>query len=260
MNDRRNQTVMGTLDDKVVIITGGARGMGAAHARHFVAEGARVVIGDLLDEEGRALADELGGRAVFAHLDVTSPQDWDEVVALATQRYGGLHGLVNNAGVLAFKPIADTEVEEFRRILDINLTGAWLGLKAVTDVLARDGGGSVVNVSSINGFVGSSGLSAYTASKFAVRGLTKAAAQELGGRGIRVNSIHPGGIATPMTQRSPGQSGADEAAVFARVPISRWGRPEEVSPLAAYLISDLSSYCTGSEFVVDGGLLSGSAF
>ncbi|MEI7056679.1 glucose 1-dehydrogenase [Nocardioides sp. CCNWLW239] len=250
---------MGTLDDKVVIITGGARGMGAAHARHFVAEGARVVIGDLLDEDGKALADELGERAVFAHLDVTSPQDWDAVVALATATYGRLDGLVNNAGVLAFRPIADTDVEEFRRILDINLTGAWLGIKAVTDVLARQGG-SVVNVSSINGFVGSSGLSAYTASKFAVRGLTKAAAQELGAQGIRVNSIHPGGIATPMTGRSPGQSDTDGAEAFARVPIPRWGRPEEVSPLAAYLVSDLSSYCTGSEFVVDGGALSGTIF
>lgn len=250
---------MGTLDDKVVIITGGARGMGAAHARHFVAEGARVVIADLLDADGKALADELGEQAVFAHLDVTSPQGWDDVVALAVATYGGLHGLVNNAGVLAFRPIADMDVDEFRRILDINLTGAWLGIKAATDVLAHQGG-SVVNVSSINGFVGSSGLSAYTASKFAVRGLTKAAAQELGEHGIRVNSIHPGGIATPMTGRSPGQSETDGAEAFARVPISRWGRPEEVSPLAAYLVSDQSSYCTGSEFVVDGGALSGTVF
>jgi 3alpha(or 20beta)-hydroxysteroid dehydrogenase len=253
-------SIMGTLDDKVVIITGGARGMGAAHARHFVAEGARVLIGDLLDEDGKTLADELGERAVFTHLDVTSREDWDDVVALATETFGGLHGLVNNAGVLAFKPIADMELEEFRRILDINLTGAWLGIKAVTDALARQGGGSVVNVSSINGFVGSSGLSAYTASKFAVRGLTKAAAQELGGHGIRVNSIHPGGIATPMTGRSPGQSETDGVEAFARVPIPRWGLPEEVSPLAAFLVSDSSSYCTGSEFVVDGGALSGTVF
>lgn len=256
---------MGMLDDKVVIITGGARGMGASHARHFVAEGARVVIGDVLDAEGEALAASLGDRAVYTHHDVTSPDDWTAVVSLAVSELGGLDGLVNNAGVLAFKAMADMDVAEFRRILDINLTGAWLGLQTVTDVLAKSGSGSVVNVSSINGFVGAAGLTAYTASKFAVRGLTKAAAQELGPSGIRVNSIHPGGIATPMTQRPAdaergGGSGASEAEAFARVPISRWGQPEEVSPLAAFLVSDLSTYCTGSEFVVDGGLLSGTVF
>jgi 3alpha(or 20beta)-hydroxysteroid dehydrogenase len=251
---------MGILDDKVVIVTGGARGMGAAHVRHFVAEGARVVVGDVLDDAGAALAAELDGRAVYAHHDVTSPQAWTEVVGLAVAEFGALDGLVNNAGVLAFKAMADMDVAEFRRILDVNLTGAWLGLQAVTDVLARQGGGSVVNVSSINGFVGAAGLTAYTASKFAVRGLTKAAAQELGSAGVRVNSIHPGGIATPMTQGSAGKSGVDSAAAFARVPISRWGQPEEVSPLAAFLLSDLSTYCTGSEFVVDGGLLSGTVF
>ncbi|MFE7228730.1 SDR family oxidoreductase [Nocardioides sp. NPDC057577] len=238
---------------------GGGGGGGPPHARHLVAEGARVVIGDILDEDGKALADELGESAVFAHLDVTSPQHWADVIGLAKATYGGLDGLVNNAGVLTFRPIADMDVEEFRRVLDINLTGAWLGLKAATDALAQ-GGGSVVNVSSINGFVGSSGLSAYTASKFAVRVLTKAAAQELGPRGIRVNSIHPGGIATPMTGRTPGQSDTDGAEVFARVPIPRWGRPEEVSPLVAYLVSDQSGYSTGSEFVVDGGALSGTVF
>jgi len=251
---------MGNLDHKVVIVTGGARGMGAAHVRHFIAEGARVVIGDVLDDAGQALAAELGDRAVYAHHDVTSPEAWSNVVALAVSEYGALDGLVNNAGVLAFKAMADMDVAEFRRILDVNLTGAWLGIQAVTDALAKQGGGSVVNVSSINGFVGAAGLTAYTASKFAVRGLTKAAAQELGPAGIRVNSIHPGGIATPMTQRSPGGSGAAEAEAFARVPIARWGRPEEVSPLAAFLVSDLSTYCTGSEFVVDGGLLSGTVF
>jgi len=251
---------MGTLDHKVVIVTGGARGMGAAHARHLVTEGARVVIGDVLDDAGQALATELGDRALYVRHDVTSPEAWAAMVDLAVSEYGALDGLVNNAGVLAFKAMADMDVAEFRRILDINLTGAWLGLQAVTAALTKQGGGSVVNVSSINGFVGAAGLTAYTASKFAVRGLTKAAAQELGGAGIRVNSIHPGGIATPMTQGTTGKSGVDSDAAFARVPISRWGQPEEVSPLVAYLLSDQSTYCTGSEFVVDGGLLSGTVY
>lgn len=250
---------MGTLDGKIVLVTGGARGMGAAHARHFVDEGARVVVGDLLDDDGAALAEELGPAATFVHHDVTDPQHWDRAVDLAVRTYGGLDGLVNNAGVLAFRPIADTELTEFRRILDINLTGAWCGIKAVAGAMTDRGGGSIVNVSSVNGFVGAAGLTAYTASKFAVRGLTKAAAQELGSAGIRVNSIHPGGIATPMTQR-PARAPDASATVFAKVPISRWGQPEEVSPLAAFLLSDLSTYCTGSEYVVDGGLLSGSVY
>lgn len=251
---------MGILDDRVVIITGGARGMGAAHARHFVAEGAKVVIGDVLDDEGEALADELGKDALYVHHDVTDEGAWNEIAGAATAQFGRLDGLVNNAGVLVFASMAEMTVDEFRRVLDINLTGAWLGIRAVAPVLAAGDGGSIVNVSSINGIAGAAGLSAYTASKFAVRGLTKAAAQELGSAGIRVNSIHPGGIATPMTQGPGDRSDSDESAFFARVPISRWGKPEEVSPLAAFLVSDQSTYCTGSEFVVDGGVLSGVPF
>lgn len=251
---------MGILDDRVVIVTGGARGMGAAHARHLVSEGARVVIGDVLDAEGEALAGELGESARYLHHDVTDEDAWNRIVALTTDSFGRLDGLLNNAGILAFASLADMDLAGFRRIVDINLTGTWLGIRAVAPVLTEGGGGSIVNVSSINGMAGAAGLTAYTASKFAVRGLTKAAAQELGRSGIRVNSIHPGSIATPMTQRGGDQSGSDESAFFARVPIARWGQPEEVAPLAAYLLSDQSTYCTGSEFVVDGGVLSGVPF
>ncbi|RHW24713.1 SDR family oxidoreductase [Nocardioides immobilis] len=251
---------MGILDDRVVIITGGARGMGAAHARHFVAEGAQVVIGDVLDDAGEALVDELGKNASYVHHDVTDEAAWETIVREATAQFGRLDGLVNNAGVLVFQPMAEMDLAGFRRILDINLTGSWLGIRAVAPVLSAGGGGSIVNVSSINGMAGAAGLTAYTASKFAVRGLTKAAAQELGAAGVRVNSIHPGGIATPMTQGPGDRSDTDSSSFFARVPIARWGQPEEVSPLAAFLLSDQSAYCTGSEFVVDGGVLSGVPF
>lgn len=251
---------MGILDDRVVIVTGGARGMGAAHARHLVGEGARVVIGDVLDDAGEDLAAELGASARYVHHDVTDEEAWNEVVAVATGEFGRLDGLLNNAGVLAFAPLADMDLPAFRRMIDINLTGAWLGIRAAAPMLTEGGGGAIVNVSSINGMAGAAGLTAYTASKFAVRGLTKAAAQELGRSGIRVNSIHPGSIATPMTQRGGEQSGSDESSFFARVPIARWGQPEEVAPLAAFLLSDQSTYCTGSEFVVDGGVLSGVPF
>lgn len=248
---------MGILDDRVVIVTGAARGMGAAHARHLVAEGARVVIGDVIDDAGEVLAKELGDDAVFVHHDVTSEEDWAAVVTAAREAFGVVHGLVNNAGVLAFSPIADTTPAAFQRIMDINVTGTFLGLRAVAPVIAEAGGGSIVNISSINGLLGTAHTTAYTASKFAVRGLTKAAAQELGPAGIRVNSIHPGGIATPMTQHEGGDAAG---AAFAKFPIPRWGQPEEVSPLVAFLLSDQSSYSTGGEFVVDGGITSGLYF
>ncbi len=248
---------MGTLDGRVIIITGGARGMGASHARHLVAEGARVVIGDVIDDAGEILAKELGDDAVFVHQDVTSAADWDAVVATATETFGAVHGLVNNAGVLSFGSLADTTPEAFQRMMDINVTGTFLGLRAVAPVITEAGGGSIVNISSINGLLGTAFTTAYTASKFAVRGLTKAAAQELGPAGIRVNSVHPGGIATPMTQHEGGDAAG---AAFAKFPIPRWGQPEEVSPLVAFLLSDQSSYSTGGEFVVDGGITSGLYF
>ncbi|HEX2313195.1 MAG TPA: glucose 1-dehydrogenase [Thermomonospora sp.] len=253
---------MGQLDGKVALITGGARGMGKSHVRRFVAEGASVVFGDVLEAEGAELAAGLGEAARFVRMDVTSPEDWKNAVETAVTAYGRLDVLVNNAGIIRHRTIEDMSLEEFRRVLDVNLVGQWLGIKAVTAAMRAAGGGSIVNVSSTEGFVGATGLAAYSASKFGVRGLTKAAARELGPYGIRVNSIHPGGILTPMaTDPELVAAKADSAEAFMRsLPLGRLGRSREVSGLVAFLASDDSAYCTGSEVVVDGGMLTGAGY
>ena len=253
---------MGRLDGKVALITGGARGMGKSHVRHFVAEGARVVSGDILDDRGQYVADGLGaGSCRYAHLDVTSEADWAAAVTLAAEAFGRLDVLVNNAGVLKFASIAEMPLDDFRQILEVNAVGCWLGMKSVIEPMKAAGGGSIVNISSIEGFTGAAGLSAYSASKFAVRGMTKAAAQELGPFGIRVNSVHPGGVLTRMTL---GQAAAfdrvDGDAFLQSLPIARFAEPVEISRLVAFLASDESSYSTGSEFVADGGILSGPGY
>ena len=251
---------MGRLDGKVALITGGARGMGKSHVRHFVAEGARVVFGDVLDDKGAYVAGQLGAdRCRYIHHDVTSEADWSSAVALALDAFGTLDVLVNNAGVLTFATISDMTLEAFRRVLDVNAVGCWLGMKAVISPMKDAGGGSIVNISSTEGFTGAAGLSAYSASKFAIRGMTKAAAQELGSFGIRVNSVHPGGVMTRMVL-DQADSGHDGASYLANLPISRFAEPAEISRLVAYLASDESSYSTGSEFVADGGLLSGPGY
>ena len=184
---------MGRLDGKVALITGGARGMGKSHVRHFVAEGARVVFGDVLDAKGATVADGLGGQCCrYVHHDVTSEQQWEAAVADALDAFGRLDVLVNNAGVLKFARIADMPLADFRQVLEVNAVGCWLGMKAVIGPMTAAGGGSIINISSIEGFTGAAGLSAYSASKFAIRGMTKVAARELGRFGIRVNSVHPG--------------------------------------------------------------------
>lgn len=220
--------------------------MGAAHARLLVAEGAQVVLGDILDDEGAALADELGSAARYVHLDVTQPDQWKAAVAVAVEAFGKLNVLVNNAGIANGNLLKDFELAEWQKIIDINLTGTFLGMQVAVEPLTEAGGGSIINISSVEGLRGSPGLYGYVASKWAVRGLAKAAALELAPHGIRVNSVHPGLIRTPMTESIPDG--------FLQIPMGRAATSEEVSACVLYLASDESSYSTGAEFVVDGGL------
>ncbi|WP_378738930.1 glucose 1-dehydrogenase [Nocardia brasiliensis] len=240
---------MGRLTGKVALISGGARGMGAAHAKAMVAEDARVVLGDVLDDEGAAVAKELGDAAAYVHLDVREPAQWQGAVAETVQRFGSLNVLVNNAGIANGNLLVDFELAEWQRIIDINLTGTFLGMQTATPAMIEAGGGSMINISSVEGMRGSPGLHGYVATKFAVRGLTKSTALELAQYKIRVNSVHPGLITTPMTENIP--------ADFLQIPLGRAADPAEVSALITFLASDESSYSTGAEFVIDGGLTVG---
>jgi 3alpha(or 20beta)-hydroxysteroid dehydrogenase len=252
---------MGRLDGKVALVTGGARGMGEAHVRLFAAEGARVVFGDIRDDEGEAVAADVGERVRYIRHDVTSERDWADAVELTLDTFGKLDVLINNAGVLRFARIEQMSPDEFRRILDINATGCWLGMKSVIAPMREAGGGSIVNVSSIEGFSGAAGLSAYSASKFAIRGMTRSAAMELGQYNIRVNTVHPGAILTPMVLEAADSYDAEAGAAFLKsMPLGRLAEPAEVSPLIVYLASDESLFSTGSEFVVDGGILAGPGY
>jgi 3alpha(or 20beta)-hydroxysteroid dehydrogenase len=252
---------MGRLDGKVAIITGGARGQGEQHVRLFVAEGAKVVFGDVLDDLGEKVAADLGGNGLYLHHDVRSEDEWQGMVKEAESRFGKLDILVNNAGILQFGTLThETSLDDYMRLIEINQVGPFLGMKTAIPALMRNRGGAIVNISSTNGFAGYGGTIAYTASKFAVRGMTKTAALEYGKAGIRINSIHPGGIDTPMT-RPEGlgdMSADDQAAAYDMVSLGRVGQPEEVSKLALFLASDESSYCTGAEFLIDGGMLAGT--
>lgn len=241
---------MSRLNGKVAIITGAAQGMGAAHARLFIREGASVVLTDLNEEKGQALALELGKKALFVKQDVTSESDWAQVVTTTEDHFGALNILVNNAGITLSKSILETSLEDYRRILNINQVSVFLGMKSVIPSMKKLGSGSIINISSINGLVG--GAIGYTDSKFAVRGMTKAAALECAAYGIRVNSVHPGVIETPMIMQ--GDTKALVAEFAKQIPLKRVAKVEEVASLVLYLASDESSYSTGSEFVVDGGL------
>lgn len=236
---------MSRLTGKVALISGGARGQGAAHARALVTEGARVVIGDVLSEEGRACADALGSSARFVELDVRDDEAWSRAVAVAETEFGRLDVLVNNAGVLVHGTIDELDDDAWSRALDINLSGAFRGMRAALPALRRSAPSSIINISSTAGIMGFPGMSAYNASKFGLRGLTRSAAMELAPDGIRVNAVLPGNVATPMI--------AGFADSFDQVPQRRAARPEEISALVVFLASDESSYCTGSEFVADGG-------
>lgn len=242
---------MARLDGKVAIVTGGARGMGAEQARRFVAEGARVVVGDVLDTEGEAVAAGLGDAAVYAHLDVSSEESWAAAVKTAHEAFGPVAILVNNAGVLAYSTVDVLERAEFDRLLAVNLIGPFLGIKAVAADMKAAGAGSIVNISSAAGLVGMTALAAYSSSKWGLRGLTKSAALDLGRYGIRVNSVHPGGVRTPMAEGA-----TDE--LFATQALPRIGEVHEVAAVVAFLASDDASYMTGAELAVDGGLVLGA--
>jgi 3alpha(or 20beta)-hydroxysteroid dehydrogenase len=250
---------VGRLDGKVVLITGAARGQGEAGARLCAAEGARVVLGDVLDAQGRAVAETLGDRGLYLHHDVSQEDSWARFVAAAHERFGRIDVLVNNAGILRIAPIASITLEEYMRVINVNQVGCLLGMRAVVPSLVEAGGGSIVNVSSTSGIEGTAGLVGYVASKFAVRGMTKTAALELGRLGIRVNAVCPGGIDTPMG-RGEDFGSVDTEAVYAALPLGRIGRPDEVARAVVFLASDESSYCTGAELVVDGGLLAGPSY
>ncbi|TNF36277.1 MAG: glucose 1-dehydrogenase [Gammaproteobacteria bacterium] len=246
---------MGKLSGKTAIITGGAQGMGAATARLFIEEGAKVVIGDVQDDKGKALAESLGTHCRYVHLDVTSESDWHNAVTVAGTM-GPLNVLVNNAGILFFKSLVDTTVDDYLRLIRINQVGAFIGIRSVIAPMKEAGGGSIINISSIDGLQAKNSLSAYASSKWALRGLTKAAAIELGPYNIRVNTVHPGGINTDM-----GSGGADSTEAmnvfYKNHPLPRVGQPQEVARMSAFLASDESSYSTGSEFIVDGGWSAG---
>jgi 3alpha(or 20beta)-hydroxysteroid dehydrogenase len=249
---------MGRLDGKVVLITGAARGQGAAEARLFVAEGAQVMLGDVRDDDGEIVAKDLGDRAAYLHHDVTSERDWDAIVEAAHSRFGRVDVLVNNAGVFEIIGMTNTSLDEYMRIVTINQVGTFLGMKAVTKTMMGQGSGSIVNISSVAGLAGSAGTIAYSASKFAVRGMTKVAAIELAPFGVRVNSVHPGFIDTEMLRDALGAThAATMEGAGRRVPSGRLATADDVAKLVLYLASDDSAYSTGSEFVVDGGLSAG---
>ena len=238
---------MGRVDEKVALISGGARGMGAAHARMLVAEGAKVVIGDILDDEGKALADDIGESARYVHLDVTDADQWEAAVATAVSDFGKLNVLVNNAGIVALGKIGNFDMAKWQKVIDVNLTGTFLGMQACVESMKAAGSGSIINVSSIEGLRGAPMVHPYVATKWAVRGLSKSAAIELGKFNIRVNSLHPGFIRTPMTKHFP-----DDMVTS---PLGRPGESDEVATFVVFLASDESSFSTGAEFVVDGGLV-----
>ncbi|TXS28937.1 glucose 1-dehydrogenase [Streptomyces sp. ms191] len=245
---------MNDLTGKTVLITGGARGLGAEAARQAVAAGANVVLTDVLDEEGEATAAALGDRARFRRHDVTSEEGWADAVAFAVAEFGGLHGLVNNAGISTGAFLETESVEHFRKVLDINLTGVFIGMKAAIPAMRKAGGGSIVNISSAAGLMGLALTAGYGASKWGVRGLTKIGAVELGTAGIRVNSVHPGMTYTPMTASVGIERGAGK---YPNTPMGRVGEAPEIAGAVVFLLSDAASYVTGAELAVDGGWTTG---
>ncbi|WP_372344955.1 glucose 1-dehydrogenase [Streptomyces sp. KL116D] len=245
---------MNNLTGKTVLVTGGARGIGAEVARTVVAAGGNAVMGDVLDDEGKALAAELGGAARYVHLDVTDEAEWQAAVAFATAEFGSVDGLVNNAGISTGMPFETESVERFRKVIEVNLVGVFAGMKTVVPAMKEAGGGSIVNISSAAGLMGLALTSSYGASKWAVRGLTKIAAVEQGTSRIRVNSVHPGMTYTPMTAQVGIQQGDGN---YPNTPMGRVGEADEIAKAVVFLLSDDSSYMTGAELAVDGGWTTG---
>jgi 3alpha(or 20beta)-hydroxysteroid dehydrogenase len=241
---------MARLDDRVALITGGARGQGAEEARLFAAEGAHVVITDVLDDDGKQTAADIG--ASFHHHDVASESEWTRVVDAVLAEHGQIDVLINNAGILSIAPLVLTTEADYRRVIDVNQIGTFLGMKAVVPHMVERQSGSIINISSVAGLMGSPGMIAYGASKWAVRGMTKSVALEVAPFGVRVNSIHPGIIETPMLEEF--EKWGIMGNVMERVPVGRKAESIEVARLALYLASDDSAYSTGAEFVVDGGM------
>ena len=241
---------MGRLDDKVALITGGARGQGAAEARLFADEGATVVITDVIDDVGEATAAELGDAVAYVHHDVTDEAGWAAVVGGILEEHGRIDVLVNNAGVFHHGGALDTTLDDWNRVIAINQTGVFLGMKSVGPSMRERRAGSIVNISSIAGLSGTPMAHAYGASKWAVRGMTKSAARELAAHQVRVNSVHPGLIETPMMH----ELGGDAERLAAHVPMGRVAEADEVAALVLFLASDESVYCTGHEYVIDGGM------
>jgi 3alpha(or 20beta)-hydroxysteroid dehydrogenase len=246
---------MGRLSGKVVIVTGAARGQGEAEARLFAAEGAKVVMGDVLDEPGKAVAESIGADARYVHLDVSSESDWAAAIAIALEWGGRVNCLVNNAAIIRPAAIEDTSLADYMSVINVNQVGTFLGMRSVIAPMKKVGGGAIVNISSIDGIQSKNGLISYTASKFAIRGMTKTAALELGRFGVRVNSVHPGGVNTLMG--NPYNDPALEKMPYQFQAIPRIGYPNEIAAAVLFLISDEASYITGAELSVDGGWVAG---
>jgi 3alpha(or 20beta)-hydroxysteroid dehydrogenase len=245
----------GRLEGKVAIITGAARGQGEEEARLFVREGAKVVLADVLDDLGEKVAADLGDAARYVHLDVSDEGEWERAIA-AAEELGPLNVLVNNAGILRMTSIADTTLDEYLTVVKVNQVGTFLGMRSAIEPMKRAGGGSIINISSIDGIGSKNGLVSYSSTKGAVRSMTKTAALELGQYGIRANSVHPGGVYTPMVGTDVVSAEMFDAG-HQQLPLKRAARPVEIAHMVLFLASDEASYCTGGEFVVDGGWLAG---
>jgi 3alpha(or 20beta)-hydroxysteroid dehydrogenase len=248
------------LQGKVALVTGAARGIGAATARLLAAEGARVVVADRREDEGDGVVDALNvarpGSALFVPLDVTGEESWQSAIEATELAFGPLNVLVNNAGIIRVAPLEQMTLDNFRKVIDTNLIGTFLGLKYGAESLKRAGGGSIVNFSSVQGMEGRQGFTAYSASKFGIRGLTKSAAIELGPHNIRVNAVVPGPTKTKMIER-PGWVDEDYDRMYGKYPLARMAHADEVARMVLFLASDQSSFCTGGDYVVDGGTLAG---